>query len=198
MPATGATSVTLPATDEWVAEMYPSIHRAAWAITGNPSTADDLAQETFVVAIEQWNRFDGRSKRSTWLQGILIRLSRKHFRARARLHRRLQTWGRRKKPDAETIDPASKLAEVEWKQSIWSEIAKLPRPQAEALTLRFHSELPYEQIAETLNCAVGTAKTRVHQGLKRLRHSNKLRDTLEDKFIDAQDASNLPSSGTLQ
>lgn len=182
------------ATDAWIAEMYPSIHRAAWAITGNPTAADDLAQETFVVAIEQWERFSGRSKRSTWLHGILIRLSRKHFRASARLQRRLQNWGRRRRTETEASDPARQLAEVEWRQSIWSEIAKLPRPQAEAITLRFHSEWSYEQIAESLGCAVGTAKTRVHQGLKRLRQSN----ALHDEPLDVTNAPEITAPGKIQ
>ena len=58
----------------WIETHYPPIHRAAWWMTGNLIEADDLAQQTFVVALDRWHTFDGRSEPSTWLFGILLRL----------------------------------------------------------------------------------------------------------------------------
>lgn len=171
-------------TDQWVQEMYPAVHRAAWAITGDASAADDLAQQTFIVALERWDTFDGRSKRSTWVHGILVRLSRKHFRTLARLRRRMEKWVGQRQPHDTEREASDGLAESQWRESIWSEVAKLPRPQAEAITLRFGSELSYEEIAATTQCAVGTAKSRVHQGLKRLQKSKALHDALELTPID--------------
>ena len=47
--------------------------------TGDAWAAEDLAQETFVVAIDKWDRFDNRSARSTWLYGILVQLRRRRW-----------------------------------------------------------------------------------------------------------------------
>ena len=146
--------------DAWIADVYPRIHRAAWAMTGNPSLADDLAQETFVTALDKWNSFHGRSSRLTWLHGILIRINRKQFRSLARFRRRIQSyWERNGLQESE--DGGNELAIREWNESVWSEVAKLPRPQAEAITLRFASEMTYQQIGDAVGCPEGTAKTRV-------------------------------------
>lgn len=154
--------------DQWVRAHYERIHRAAWMMTGDPWAAEDLAQETFVVAIDRWDRFDGRSTRSTWLYGILIRLRRRHDRTMARIRRRLKNYADRQTP-ATTIDPPTQLAQQQWRESVWADVAKLPAAQRDAITLRFANEMSYDEIAAVVGCAVGTTKTRVHHGLKRLR-----------------------------
>ncbi len=154
--------------DQWVAENYSRIHRAAWLMTGDRWEAEDLAQEAFVIAIDRWDRFDGRSSRATWLFGILLRLSRRRARTLARLRRRIQEYVSRNPPE-QTRDPKAEFAYQQWRESLWASVARLPEPQRDAVLLRFAEGMTYEQIAETVGCAVGTAKTRVHHGLKRLR-----------------------------
>lgn len=167
-------------TDAWIREVYPRIHRAAWAMTGRGALADDLAQETFVVALDKWDSFAAQSTRMTWLHGILIRLCRKRFRSSARLRRRIAAyWTRTSEPHA-SPDVALEVARQEWNESVWAEVAKLPRPQAEAITLRFASEMTYEEIASAIGCAEGTAKTRVHHGLKSLRRSEHLKSMVPE------------------
>ena len=105
------------------------------------------------------------------MHGILIRLARKHFRTLTRLRRRIQRYVKESEKHESVNDHADQIAETEWQQSIWSEVAKLPRPQAETIVLRFGQQLTYDEIAQAVGCAVGTAKSRVHQGLQRLRQS---------------------------
>ena len=154
--------------DEWVRAQYERIHRAAWMMTGDVWAAEDLAQQTFVVAIDKWDRFDGRSARETWLYGILIQLRRRHYRSLTRLRRRIENYAKRN-PLSEAHIPTDELAESQWRETVWADVARLPAAQRDAVTLRYAEEMSYEEIAETLKCAVGTAKTRVHHGLKRLR-----------------------------
>ena len=154
--------------DDWVRAHYERIHSAAWMMTGDRWAAEDLAQETFVVAIDKWSRFKGRSSRATWLYGILIQLRRRHGRTLARLRKRLRNYADQN-PQPLLHDPNTELAERQWRESVWADVAKLPSPQRDAITLRFAQEMSYDEIAEAIGCAVGTAKTRVHHGLKRLR-----------------------------
>lgn len=163
--------------DAWITAVYPSLHRAAWKMTGDPIAAEDLAQETLIAAFKAWDSFDGRSSRSTWMHGILIRLTRKHFRYSSRLRRHLQRYAGMSLQRETASDSPDALATAEWKQSIWSKVAKLPRHQAEAITLHYDQQLTYEEIAQAVGCAVGTAKSRVHQGLKRLRQSADLSES---------------------
>lgn len=157
--------------DDWIVENYEKIHRAAWLMTGDAWEAEDLAQETFAIALDRWGRFEGRSSVSTWLFGILIRVRNRRSRSIARMRRRLQRYGQLHVPPT-SENPETLLAQSQWRESVWAEVARLPKPQRDAVTLRFANELGYEQIAEIVGCAVGTAKTRVHHGLKRLKQSD--------------------------
>ena len=156
--------------DQWVSRHYAVIHRAAWYMTGDGWEAEDLAQETFVVAIDQWEGFDRRSSDATWLYGILIRLHQRRKRSFVRMRRRLAGYLDRVRDEPrETTDPKNQLAQEQWRESVWSDVARLPDDQKVAVILRYTEGLTYDEIAKSMGCATGTARTRVHHGLKRLR-----------------------------
>lgn len=182
--------------DEWVRTHWERIYRAAWMMTGDPWVAEDLAQQTFVIAIDKWDRFDGRSARATWLYGILIQVRRRHNRTMGRLRRRIQHYADRN-PKPEHDEPDDSLAQQQWRESVWADVAKLPAAQRDAVTLRFAQEMSYDQIAQSLGCAVGTAKTRVHHGLKRLREIRKDFDGSTDDQA-ASDALKSPLEKTTK
>ena len=142
-------------------------------MTGDPADAEDLAQETFIVALEHWDSFEGRSSRQTWLYGILIRLCQRRRRSLARFSQRLKRYfeqkSRREADRSEQENPEDSFWRRQLQESIWASVARLPSEQQTAVTLRFAEEMSYQQIAEVAGCAVGTAKTRVHHGLNRLR-----------------------------
>lgn len=154
--------------DAWIEQHYPRVHRTAWLLTGDGWEAEDLAQETFLVAFESAHQFRHDASPSTWLHSILIRITKYRLRSRVRATRRLARYVRdqiRPQP----VDPATAFAEQQWRDSVWSDVAKLPRPQQLAVTLRYGEELTYEQIASVLGCKTGTAKSRVHHGLTKLK-----------------------------
>ncbi|MEK6239319.1 MAG: RNA polymerase sigma factor, partial [Planctomycetales bacterium] len=148
---------------------FPRIHRAALVLTGNPWDADDLAQETFLEFARLADRFEGRRSLYTWLYGILLNLERRHRRRGSIWRRKLRVlWDR--EPAPRTCPAAETKIEVkEWKTSLWAEVAKLPDGQRHSLVLRFSEHLSYEEVAEALDCPVGTIKSRIHHGLAALR-----------------------------
>jgi RNA polymerase sigma-70 factor (ECF subfamily) len=153
-------------------QYFERIHRAALVLTGNPWDADDLAQETFLVLARRWSRFQGRSSLYTWLYGILLNLERQQRRRRGLFRTKLRVlWGA-EPTQARTAPAAEVPIEVaEWKRSLWAEVARLPDGQRQTLVLRFSEHLRYEEIAEILNCPLGTVKSRIHHGLAALRGS---------------------------
>ena len=54
---------------------------------------------------------------------------------------------------------------------LWSKVAQLPDGQRQTLVLRFSEGLRYEEIADVLGCPLGTVKSRIHNGLLRLRQT---------------------------
>lgn len=151
-------------------QYFARIHRAALVLTGNPWDADDLAQETFLVLARQADQFQARSSLYTWLYGILLNLDRRERRRHDIRRRKLKVlWD--DGPSEDRSSPAAETAiEVaEWKRSLWTWVAKLPDGQRQALVLRFSEGLQYDDIANVLECPLGTVKSRIFNGLAALR-----------------------------
>ena len=153
-------------------QYFARIHRAALVLSGNPWDADDLAQETFLELARQADRFQGRSSVYTWLYGILLNLERRHRRRHSIWRRKLRVLWDKEPGNERTVPAAETSIEVsEWKKSLWAEVARLPDGQRHALVLRFSEHLSYEEIAEVLDCPLGTVKSRIHNGLATMRDS---------------------------
>jgi RNA polymerase sigma-70 factor (ECF subfamily) len=151
-------------------QYFARIHRAALVLTGNPWDADDLAQETFLVVSRQVDQFQGRSSVYTWLYGILLNLERRQRRQLGTHRRKLSTL-RYQLPKQGNRAPAAEtpIEVAEWKTSLWGQVACLPDGQRQALVLRFSEGLRYDEIAKVLGCPLGTVKSRVFHGLRKLR-----------------------------
>jgi RNA polymerase sigma-70 factor (ECF subfamily) len=157
-------------------EHFERIHRAALVLTGNPWDADDLAQETFLVMAREAHRFAGRSQVYTWLYGIMLNLERRRRRRAGMSRAKLRVlWDQTvyRSEDAPAAEAAIEV--VEWKRSLWSLVATLPDGQRQALVLRFSEQLSYEEVAQALECPLGTVKSRIFHGLAALREMTTVR-----------------------
>jgi RNA polymerase sigma-70 factor (ECF subfamily) len=114
--------------------------------------------------------FEGRSSIYTWLYGILLNLDRRQRRCYGIRRRKLRVlWDSHVSEDA-TSPRADAASEVrEWKNSLWARVAQLPDGQRQALVLRFSEGLRYDEIAEAMQCPLGTVKSRIFHGLEALR-----------------------------
>jgi RNA polymerase sigma-70 factor, ECF subfamily len=169
-------------------EYFARIRRAALVLCGNPWDADDLSQETFLILARQSGRFEGRSSIYTWLYGILLNLERRERRRWGMQRRKLQVvWD--SQPATPATSPAADTAAgvKEWKYSLWARVAQLPDGQRQALVLRFSEGLRYEEIAEVLECPLGTVKSRIFHGLAALRR------VLDQEGDDARQRPDYPS-----
>lgn len=179
---------------ETLAERYPRIYRAALVMTGNTADAEDLAQETLLQAMGSLRRFSGASRLDTWLYSILLNQRRRQLRTRRRRKRRWRAWlamGRRRTHQ----DRADGRTQLErWRESLWSRVAELPELQRHAIVLRYSEDLSYQQIAQVLDCPIGTVKSRLHYGLSALKR--KLQDDQDPAsgLQAAQTASNPQQS----
>ena len=66
--------------------------------------------------------------------------------------------------------PAEAPVEVaQWKKGLWASVSLLPDGQRQAIVLRFSEQLRYQEIAQILDCPLGTVKSRIFHGLQTLR-----------------------------
>lgn len=143
--------------------------------------AEDLAQETFVKALNAIESYRPEFKFSSWIFKIANNAAIDHLR-----RRELDTLSLEGSPQAETPEAIeatalqiggrqeSPLAEVEARElggQIEVAIAQL-RPEYRSCILLRHVEgRPYEEIAEILNLPLGTVKTYIHRARNELRQA---------------------------
>ncbi|MEP6942413.1 MAG: sigma-70 family RNA polymerase sigma factor [Betaproteobacteria bacterium] len=135
---------------------------------GNAALADDLAQETFLLAYRNLKSFRQEARFSTWL----YRIAYNAFLAEARKTRELQL------PEAMDIDEVmpeqpEQQAGVERAatMSIDLERAMIVLSDAEraAIVQCYHNDLTHEEAAHVLGCPVGTVKTHILRAKEKLR-----------------------------
>lgn len=129
--------------------------------------APDVAQETFIKAYRALKGFQGNSQFYTWLYRIGINTAKNHLVSR---HRRpanqdidiqdAELYGHTEQlSDVDT--PEALLLSAEIKQKVAEAIAKLPPDLRQAITLRELEGLSYEEIAEIMDCPIGTVRSRI-------------------------------------
>ena len=133
----------------------------------DPQDVEDVAQEAFIKAFRALPRFRGDSAFYTWLYRIAINTAKNHLVARGRRPPGTDV----DVEDAEYYDgndalreresPEAALARDQLSQAIDQAIADLPDDLRSAVTLREFDGLSYEQIAEIMDCPVGTVRSRI-------------------------------------
>jgi RNA polymerase sigma-70 factor (ECF subfamily) len=134
---------------------------------GQRVLAEELTQETFVEAIRNRARFDGRSDDTTWLIAIARHKLADHFRRLAREGRR-QLRLIEGASTAASEDPSS-FAET--KEDILAALASLPSLQRAVLVLHYLDGLTVTEIARELGKAegaIGSLMTRGRESLRRM------------------------------
>jgi RNA polymerase sigma-70 factor (ECF subfamily) len=147
---------------------------------GNPSEAEDLAQDVFVQVFKAIGTFRGDSKLSTWIYRIAVNLCKnrtKYLRVRhsgeedeleAVAERvPLGEGGRSNVGHVERPDEMVAGKQVE--QIVQRAILALEPEFRECLVLRDVEELSYEEIGEITGLPPGTVKSRIHRGRATLR-----------------------------
>jgi len=142
----------------------PDVFRFALHMTAEPSLAEDVVQDTFMVVIHEAGRFEpGRAAVVSWLCGI----ARNQLRQRLSRDRRFEPLAH----DEETAGwPAAapeglaNLLQGERVDAVRRAVLSLPLRYREAVVLCDLQELSYTDAAEALACAVGTVRSRLHRG----------------------------------
>ena len=133
----------------------------------DPADAMDIAQEAFIKAYRAIDRFRGDSAFYTWLYRIAINTAKNWLVARKRRPPASDIDA----ADAEQYDMDSRLKEhgtpenefmrEEIKRTVFETIAGLPEDLRTAIMLREMEGMSYEDIAVTMDCPIGTVRSRI-------------------------------------
>ncbi len=144
---------------------------------------EDIVQETFIKAYRALPRFRGESAFYTWLYRIAINTAKNHLASRSRRFQGVeldaddQDLGESAPALRDEEDPESVLRRDELQAAVEHAIASLPEDLRSALTLREFDGLSYAQIAEIMDCPVGTVRSRIFRAREAVdRHIRPLTD----------------------
>lgn len=131
------------------------------------SECQDVAQETFLRAYRALGNFRGDAQFSTWLHRIAVNTAKNHLVA----HKRRPPGEDIDIEDAEQFEsalrlrdndtPERELMRQEMEQTVMSAVEALPEELRAAITLREVDGMSYEEIAQHMQCPIGTVRSRI-------------------------------------
>ncbi len=161
-------------------ELFGRHRDRLWAVAlrtmGNPEDAADGLQDGLIAAYRRAASFRGEAAVTTWLHRVVVNACLDRLRA-ARVRRAealpddLEEYGNRGSLASATDaaqDPADLSVRDEQRRAVLDALATLPAEQRAALVLVDMEGYPVAEVAEMLDCAVGTVKSRCSRGRARL------------------------------
>jgi RNA polymerase sigma-70 factor, ECF subfamily len=193
--------MTAPSVDQQLVERVQSGDKAAFDVlvrkyqhklvkmisryVSDPSEAQDVAQETFIKAYRALPNFRGDSSFYTWIYRIGANTAKNYLVAQSRrppgsdidAQDAEQYVGDPLLRETDTPEGLAQRDEIE--KTVFDAIEALPDDLRTAITLRELDGLSYEEIAQAMDCPVGTVRSRIFRARESI--DNKLRPLLESK-----------------
>jgi len=145
----------------------PRLHAAARALASDGDDAEDLMQETWLVALRRRHTLRPDAAVGAWLYRILMNIGRGRARTTARRNGLLRRWWGGAQVEADPDLPTPAPSE-DVRSLLWREIAELPELQRQVLLLRVVEEMSTAETARAIHRAEGTVKASLHRAMKRL------------------------------
>jgi RNA polymerase sigma-70 factor, ECF subfamily len=144
---------------------HRDVYRFALHLTGLPSVAEDIVQDVFLVVMRDAARYQpGRTRAVSWLCGIARNCT---LQRRDRDHALVAETGaggeRGGAEPASCPDPVGDLAREVEIDKLRKAVLSLPLHYREAVVLCDLEEMSYAEAAETIGCAIGTVRSRLHR-----------------------------------
>jgi RNA polymerase sigma-70 factor (ECF subfamily) len=147
-----------------VARWLPRIRGFLFRIGGARGNPDDLAQQTFVVAIERLGDLRDAARVGSWIFGIAIRVQR----AAQRRERSQRNAAADAEPEI-VWEPRDEVSAEEDLRAVTRALDRLPERLREAFVLRHVEELAAAEVAAILGVPEGTARRWDFEARERLR-----------------------------
>jgi RNA polymerase sigma-70 factor, ECF subfamily len=162
---------------DWLVTYYHAgVYNLVYGILSDAADAADVTQEVFLRAFRGIRGFRRGSSLKTWLYRISVRQALNHRRWCWRHHRQQVSIDAEKDGKTLALDlrdseatPFERLAARETQATVRCALAQVPVPFRSAVILRDLEGLSYEEIAEILDTSIGTAKSRILRGRRRLK-----------------------------
>ncbi|MFZ9081572.1 MAG: RNA polymerase sigma factor RpoE [Burkholderiaceae bacterium] len=146
------------------------VSRLVGRLVRNPDEADDVVQDAFIKAYRALPQFRGDSAFYTWLYRITVNTAKNHLVSQGKRPISLSELTSND-PDEESFElpvvttdnntPEAELMSRQVAEAVNRAVLALPEELRTALSLREIDGLSYEEIAEAMNCPIGTVRSRI-------------------------------------
>jgi len=151
------------------------LYNYALRMTGGRDDAEDLLQETFLKAYRFWDKYQKGTNIRAWLFRIMKNSYINRYRKESKEpdtvdYDKIQNFYSLIRADfADPNDLQEKIFGGLLEDDVTNALESLPEDFRTVVILCDIEGLPYEEIAEFVNCPVGTVRSRLHRGRKMLR-----------------------------
>ena len=160
------------------------VFRTLLRLTGSHEHLDDLAQDVFLRLYRALPSFRGEALITTYLYRIAVNVAQDEWKRRRRdrdthvsLSDDTSAWeDRLAHPDR---NAEQQIEEREFQQSVEEQLQRLSQIERTILVLYHQEERSYEQIAQSLKLPIGTVRTHLHRGRKKLREGIERQQAVE-------------------
>lgn len=160
--------------EERLKNTYRQAYNLAYRLTGNPTDAEDLVQETYVRAYRFFHRYDPSLPFVNWLCRIMsnahIDLIRRKGRLKTTSIDQIGQAGSQayELPDFDAM-PDRDVLDSSFSEQVQQGLESITPEFRTAVLLADVEGLEYEDIALAMNTSIGTVRSRIHRGRKQLR-----------------------------
>lgn len=157
------------------------VYAVCLRMIGRPDAARDVAQDALVKVVRGLPEFDGKAALGTWVTRIAINTCLSWLRTQRRSGQRAIASAQTDEVAADPGEPVPAWS-VQWEERrrlVAAALDDLSPEHRAVLVLRDVRGLEYEEIAEVLDVAVGTVKSRLFRARTALREAVEARETAE-------------------
>lgn len=177
--------------EELIRRFQQPVYNTVYRMLNDPNDANDAVQEVFFKVFRRIHSFRGDSSLKTWIYRIAVneacnrrRYFQRHLRQELALHGDgSEGWS---PEDSLAGDARSPFDEVLWREQhalLQQALSRINPVYRAAVILRDIEELSYEEIADVLQVALGTVKSRILRGREALR-AEYLQVSVETPVLD--------------
>ena len=136
----------------------------AFLILGDRHLAEEIVMDALLRTFTGWNRIRDTSKADAYLKRAVVNLCRSKIRRKGIELRSNAITYRREELRPPAWDPEMH----EQARLLWAAVRHLPVRQRACIVLRYVEDLPEQEIADVMDCSVGTVRSQISRARKKL------------------------------